>query len=256
MEQESEEYPVEIMPRVGYKRRLNMDSLLKKYPSLMVVRLVEGFVNDYFTTSKDEEKTISDKVFRNSMANLSLNLAGGLFDVSPNGHLRFLPSGSIVKVWEGGEIEKIQWQKDINYHVYDNCFGVCFMVSRIHNRTFPFYKHFDSKEERDAYAREVDNIAYDGNMIEDAAFVGAFKSKKESVRVNPRIRVHHSPTNANYWHMTLDTYRPKDETYINPEDKQDSSDRKMFKALKQDLVQCCTINGTPTYQLNAEDYYK
>lgn len=74
------------------------------------------------------------------------------------------------------------------------------------------------------------------------------------MEVRPRIIVHHSPTNANYWHMTLDTYRPTDMEYVSPTERQNGSDKKMFKALKQDLVQCCMIDELPAYKIDRLDY--
>ena len=83
----------------------------------------------------------------------------------------------------------------------------------------------------------------------DAHVVGAFKDKKSKVSINPRLKVHHSPNNANYWHMTLDTYRPVDKDPVAPGERIDNSDRKMFKALKQDLVQCYDIDKLPGYKI-------
>ena len=54
--------------------------------------------------------------------------------------------------------------------------------------------------------------------------------------------------------MTLDTYRPTDISYIHPEDKQNSGDKKMFKALKQDLLQCYSIDLNPDYRIDLMDY--
>ena len=84
-------YPTEIMPRASYKRRLSIDKLLKMYCGLMVVRQVKGAPDDHMLITENGDKQLRETVFESSMANLSLNLAGGLFDTNKDTHLRFLP---------------------------------------------------------------------------------------------------------------------------------------------------------------------
>ncbi len=140
------------------------------------------------------------------------------------------------------------------YNFYDACFGLCFYVSDIHNRTFPFYKTFNTKEERDEYEVKTIIAKTELGSSYDAKFVGEFKNKKTPVLVKPCIKVHHMPTMVNYWHMTLDTYRPIESHYVESYDKQKNSDKKMFKALKQDLLQRYKINESPCYSIESCDY--
>lgn len=84
MEQKLEPYPTEILPCPAYKKKMEVDQLLAKYPNLLVVRLVEGCVDDYSLKTENGEVILSDRVFKNSLANLSMNLAGGLFDTDCN----------------------------------------------------------------------------------------------------------------------------------------------------------------------------
>lgn len=251
----SDFYPIDILPRFVYKPRLRVNSLLAKYPELLVVRLVNGCPEDFSIETESGEVVLTDKVFTNSMANLSMNLAGGLFDTAPEKHLRFLPAKDVVKPWNGFRFRKNVCSEEGSFQLFFPCFGLCFMVKDIHERTFPYYKHFDTEEERNQYAKEVAEIVKGADGYNDADYVGAFKSKRDLVEVHPRIRVHHSPSNANYWHMALDTYRPNEATFIKPEDGQKSTDKKMFKALKQDLLQNYTINSQPSYRIEACDYY-
>lgn len=251
----SDFYPIDILPRFVYKPRMRVNNLLAKYPELLVVRLVDGNPEDYSIETESGELVLSEKVFKNNMANLSMNLAGGLFDTAPEKHLRFLPVKDLVKPWKGFCVRKNVCSEDDSFQLFVPCFGLCFLVRDIHERTFPYYKHFDTEEERNQYAKEVAEIIKGADGYADADYVGAFKSKKDLVEVHPRIRVHHSPSNANYWHMTLDTYRPNEATYIKPEGDQKSTDKKMFKALKQDLLQNYTINSQPLYRIEESDYY-
>ena len=247
-------YPIEILPRISFKRELSVDSMLAHYAELLVVRMVEGNPDDYSVVFASGEKTLSDKVLKNNMANLSLHLAGGLFHIDK--HLGFLPiSRKAVRKWCGWYVHKDICCDKNSYTYTIHCFGLCFHVKDIHNRTFPFYRHFETVEERNTYAQMAAASNSGKNAIKDADFVGAFETKKKNVEVRPRIKIHHSPTQANYWHTTLDTYRPNESEYVMPGRKQNSADRNMFKALKQDLLQNYTINEQPAYRLKEKDYF-
>lgn len=250
-------YPTEIMPHVSYKRRLRISKLLKKYCGLMVVRQVKGLPDDFMFVTENGGKVLQTTVFDSSMANLSLNLAGGVFDTSNDAHLRFLPlSEDATSLWQGGKINPAIVATEDTYSFTSPCFGLCFLVSKIHDRTFPFYKFFNSKEERDEYAQKVHEATTERKKTYDAHLVSAFKNKKSEVRVYPRIKVHHAPNNANYWHATLDTYRPIDKTPVQPTEVLGNSDRKMFKSLKQDLLQNYSINKLPDYRIRRCTYIK
>lgn len=248
-------YPAEIISNPIYKQRMRTDDLLIKYPRLLVVRQVDGCPEDYFIMTSEGNKELSEKVFKSSLANLSMNLAGGLFDTRSNGHLRFLPATKeAAETWDGGHVPEELYATEDCYNFYETCFGLCFYVCNIHNRTFPFYKHFDSQEERDQYEAKTRAATSESEKEYDAHFVGAFENSRTKVLVKPRIKVNHLPTKVNYWHMALDTYRPTDLEPVHPTERQNASDRKMFKALKQDLMQNYIINLHPEYTIEGCDY--
>ena len=257
MAKSHESYPVRILPHPHYKKKMSLGKLLRSYPELMVVRLVDGVVDDYCDFGPKGERVLTQKVFKNSMANLSLNLAGGLFDTAPTEDLRYLPTKKeATEGWNGQSVPEHLFHSDDCYEVYEPCFGICFHVADIHNRTFPFPKHFDSAQQRDEYAVKAYAATTPEEKEYDAHIVGAFVSNKQNVMVYPIIKVHHSPSMVNYWHMTLDTKRPIDTHYIQPEERQDSSDRKMFKSLKQDLLQHVQIDEIPDYHIAPCHYLK
>lgn len=252
-----EPYPTEILPLASFKKGLNIDNLLKKFDNLMVVRLVEGEVKDYTKETEQGVNVLDERVFTNSMANLSLTLAGGLFDTSSNAHLRFLPVANEAKAsWKGGYVNPKVVSEEESYTITTPCFGLCFYVCEIHNRTFPAYKHFDTAEERDKYAQLALDATTDKEKRYDAHIVGAFENKKNTVTIRPRIKVQHAPTNANYWHVTLDTTRPTDKSPVTPTEKLTNSDRRIFKSLKQHLILHCTVNTKPDYKIPRRFYMK
>ena len=257
MERWHESYPVRILPHPHYKKKMSLDKLLRSYPELMVVRLVDGVIDDYCTIGPKGERVLTQKVFKNSMANLSLNLAGGLFNTAPDSDLRFLPTQKeAVSGWNGEPVSEHLFRSDDCYEKYEPCFGICFHVVEIHNRTFPFPKHFDTAQQRDDYAKKAYAATTPEEKEYDAHIVEAYVSNKQNVLVYPIIKVHHSPSMVNYWHMTLDTKRPIDTHYIQSEERQDSSDKKMFKSLKQDLLQHIQVDEKPNYHISPCHYLK
>lgn len=257
MAKSHESYPVRILPHPHYKKKMSLDKLLRSYPELMVVRLVDGVVDDYCDYGSKGERILTQKVFKNSMANLSLNLAGGLFDTASTGDLRYLPTQKeAAGCWNGEPVPEHLFHSDDSFEVYEPCFGICFHVAEIHNRTFPFPKHFDNAQQRDEYAEKAYASTTPEEKAYDAHIVGAYVSNKQNVLIYPAIKVHHSPSMVNYWHMTLDTKRPIDTHYIQPEERLDSSDKKMFKSLKQDLLQHIQVDAMPNYHISPNHYLK
>lgn len=121
-------YPKEILPHSNYKRRMDVDELLKKYYKLLVVRTVEGCPEDFYMQTENGDKELSDKVFMNNMANLSMNLAGGLFITDSKAHLRFLPTNKEAsEIWESGDIPAELYNSEECYRFFENCFGLCFL---------------------------------------------------------------------------------------------------------------------------------
>lgn len=256
MDLKREPYPIIILPQTKYKKKLCIDRLLDRYAELMAVRLVCGSEEDYMLESESGEKVISDCVFANSMANLSMNLAGGVFDTSADVHLRFLPVSEYgTAPWCGAKVDADSFLAEESYSFNVPCFGLGFLVKDIHDRTFPFHKGFKNQQERDDYAKQVDEATTEKEKRYDANIVGEFK-KNCPVPVRGRIKVHHSPTNGNYWHITLDTYRPNETDFVQPDGKKQSSDKQMFKALKQDLVQRCEVNSSPNYKISKLVYIR
>lgn len=220
----------------------------------MVVRKVDGNPDQVISRGESGEPIVTMTVFNCNMANLSLNLAGGLFNVAPSRDLPYLPvKPEAILPWNGVEPSETLCDK---YNFTAECFGLCFKIREIHRRTFPFLRHFDNQSARDKYAQRLEAAASPVLRKMNAHLVGVFDSKVKKAEVRPRIMVHHSPTMANYWHMTLDTYRPEDNTFVRAEERLSSTDRKMFVSLKQDIVNHCTVNEKPNYKLKRCDYKK
>ena len=255
MELQKRSYPLAIIPTIHFKKNMSVDRLLKAYSNLMVVRLVKGNEANYKKEMDDGEQELSDTVFENSMPNLSMNLAGGRFDTRKDCHLPFLAISDYCSAkWTGKTVNTRAFLQKDNYSDNVPCFGLCFRVGDIHNKTFPFHKGFEKKEERDIFERDVIKATTKWKGSPDARLVGAFVKKSNPVEVHARLLLHHAPINGNYWHVTLDTYRPSETDYVPPRGQRVSSDRKMFKALKQNLLRRYEIDALPGYRI-ANRYY-
>lgn len=246
-------YPKQILPHPSYRRKLGIERLLQAYPDLMAVRKVDGNPQDFIRRGDNGESFILPEVFKGNMANLSMNLAGGLFDVRADKHLSYLPVNEEAKKdWNGSEPSADLTAE----YTCRECFGLCFLIRSIHRRPFPYFRCFENQKSYDEYSAKVEDAAKALNLEKDRLLVGNFISKLNSIELKPYIKVHHSPTNANYWHVTLDTRRPTDTEFIDSEERQTSQDKKMFMYLKQDLVHHCGVNILPNYKLKRYDYKK
>lgn len=251
--QSDKKYPKRVFPRIRFRKILDIDQLLKSYPDFLVVRMVSGSHAEY-TCQVDGDSQFLPKVFGDRMPNLSMNIAGGLFDTDKERHLRFLPNpGPPTEPWLGGVVDRHICDNVDSYRIVSPCFGLCFYARKVHKKTFPFFMHFDSEKQRDDYVTRIESVSRIDEE-KDMKLVGRFNEKEKKAEVHPFIRVNHAPTKANYWHAALDTWRPTD---ISPvQDVCSSTDRKMFSALKQDLLLKCEINAMPGYKIKRRDYIR
>ena len=138
-------YPSKILPHATYRHRLGIERLLANFPDLMVVRMVAGTPLEY-SDEIDGEEVLLPSVFRGNMANLSMNLAGGLFDTARDAHLGFLPkSEEATNPWDYASHSADMLKDEDSYEYCNPCFGLCFRVDDIHWKTFPYLRHFDNQ---------------------------------------------------------------------------------------------------------------
>ncbi len=251
----SECYPRDILPRKEFKRNLNINDLLHLYPKLLIVRRFSGNLSEHIDNTTSGPPVYLPTIFQGNMANLSLNLSGGIFDTNSSQHLRFLPKHTDAsRAWNGEDIPEYLYVPKETYEYNDDCHGLCFFCADVHEQKFPFYRHFATKEERDEFYSKTLKATTDKEKEYDAHIVEAFVNKNKKVVVYPRLKVHHAPTMVNYWHVTLDTYRPTDTEPVSSSEKTNSTDRKMFKHLKMILLKQIMIDKEPDYHLEEKDY--
>lgn len=95
-----EPYPYQILPKKEFFHLMDVKTLLACYPNLAVSRRVSGNVEDAFVPFNGQ-KQLKDSLM-GQVANMSLNLLGGLFDNEK--HLRFCPKQN-VEDWDGQDVD-------------------------------------------------------------------------------------------------------------------------------------------------------
>ena len=244
-------YPIEIIPKATYKTCLNIDDLLSKYRELLVLRLVPGYKKDYLVEGSNSQE-YSEKIFSNTIWNLSMNLLGGKYKFS---HSPFLPLSDAIKDWNGEEVD-ISYYNNL-YKKENSSFFVCFYVKDIHKVTYPFSKTFETQQECDTFKNNASIVLKNNDAINET-IADKFKQNGLTVTVPVFMKIFHRPNFLNYWHVTLDSKRPDNDDYIDPEEKQSSRDKKQMKAFKlhlTHLINQTQIDEVP-YKIKRKDYQK
>lgn len=249
-------YPQHILPREGYVNPLKIDDLLKEHQDLFLVRQLPGNKDNYMHNMEGGGRTLSPKlVFKNqNLANYSLNLSGGKFNTKPKKDLRFLPEATDGGGdWHNGFVSKEICKAQDSYKITEPCCGLIIRARDLHHQTFPSTRSFNNPNEYETYLKEVDQVISIETMLYDKELVGKYNGKKGMVNIKGRVKINHRPTKMNYWHYTMDTYRPNELTPI-MSDQITSRDKRMFEALKQNLLNEVAIDITPDYKIKRKEY--
>ena len=246
-------YPTEILPSTDFVTKLDMNTLMLKYPRLTLARQVSGTLKEYLEEVEGkDEKVLSMRIFSNSMYNLSMNLLGGLFHIEK--HLPFLPKNEkACSPWDGNAINMEDYIGTDYFTETRPCFGIYFQVNDLDGLYVPYRKQFKSQEEFNQYKEQAQTIADHLDIVINQLIVGTFESSKQPTEINARTKVNHSPVQLNYWHMTLDTYLANSENYINGQTKLGNAEKKLLSNLKKILIEKLRIN-TEVEEIEEEDY--
>ena len=214
-------YPIQILPKKEFCHLMDVKALLAYYPNLAVSRRVSGNVEDAFVLFNGQ-KQLKDSLM-GQVANMSLNLLGGLFD--NNSHLKFCPKLDIED-WDGQDVDAQSLEG--KYEIDACCFPIFFMAKDICD--YPFYAPYYFQKEKDA---EVFISSIPEGDIEKK-YTDKF-NKQEPIIVKTHAILKHAPTNFNYWHCVLDSYPNLSAKEAIPTNNKGAAKR-IIKMLKTDLV--------------------
>lgn len=248
-------YPQEILPSTDFVTKLDMDALMLKYSRLTIVRQVEGVLDDFLEEVEGMEvKVLSPKVFSSSMYNLSMNLLGGLFLADK--HLPFLPKGNeACGDWDGNGVNIDDFTGTDFYSETRPCFGIYFYANEVDGLFIPYRKQFKTQEEFNLYKDQVKVVANHLEVEIEKLIVGTFVNSKQPIEIYARTEMNHSPNLLNYWHVTLDTYTPNSQQYLDSRSVS-NPEKKALKTLKNILVDKASINQIEIDTLSEGDYLK
>ena len=121
------------------------------------------------------------------MAGLSLNLLGGYFAES---HLKYVQKGKAASHWIEGTLVKINdLIEDI--FVEESRIPIYLPLFKLHNLQIPFEKNIDQRQLKKLPS---------GLAVE--------MKEKDNYEVEATLKVKHTPTNANFWHVEFELSDP------------------------------------------------
>ncbi len=114
---------------------------------------------------------------------LSLNLLGGLFKISD---LKYVQEGEGRKPWQPATqvyfIDHVE-----NFRVVQPITPIYFLLSEVHDQTFPYYKPTTDKSAKSLFA----TLNLNPPIVEN------------KYKLYGKTEVKHAPNNLNYWHVEI-----------------------------------------------------
>jgi hypothetical protein len=140
-------YPVILLPRISYKRIINIDLLIERQ-QVYIVRRSEKPYSESFYEVGGEYLLREDALNHQHIRGLSLNLLGGLFQ---SVHIKFrtLLKSFASESWNGyTPIFLSEHTKSIE--VLENSYSLYFDANNIHNQKIPY-----NREKTKEFEKEV-----------------------------------------------------------------------------------------------------
>ena len=174
------DYPAQILPRIRFKKEINVD-LLKRQHKLYIVRRSNKDSNNTFTELGllREDAIISSS---SDLADLSMNLLGRRFKSE---FIKYRPKMKTISVepWSGKDRYFICDLKN-EYEIIEPATPVYFKISDLHRITLPY--SMPSTKEMQNLFKNLKHTVIGTTII----------AQGESI-------ITHSPNNLNYWHVEL-----------------------------------------------------
>lgn len=216
-----EPYPNQILPQKEFFRLMDVKALLACYPNLAVSRRVSGNVEDAFVLF-DGQKQLKDSLM-GQVANMSLNLLGGLFD--NDSHLKFCPKQD-VEDWNGQDVDAQSLEG--KYEIDACCFPIFFMAKDICDYPFSAPYYFQKAKDAEVFISSIPV----GDI--EKKYTDEF-NKQNPIIVKTHAVLKHAPTNFNYWHCVLDSYPNLSASEAIPTNNKGAAKR-IIKMLRADLI--------------------
>lgn len=199
---ETEEYPLELIPLPEYRRMINITSAINASYPLFVGRRMSGVVQDFVEIDDDLfliPSTLYDELC-NQVPDMSMNM---LTTISKVDYLKWQQVKPASDDWDGNEINVEEFKDFVSF--VSPSYAIIYKASNLHNIHIPYKKSFNSKNEYEAGKKYIDHV----EELIDKNF-----QKGNEYDFTAISKLEHKPTNMNYWHVTLDVYESDKDTFL------------------------------------------
>lgn len=180
-------YPIEIIPKSYYSRRIDLEKVLAHSGCFYVCRTVYSPIEDIISEDFDGNKILDIDAFKEHVVGLSVNMMGGHYNES---HLVYFtrmkhPSS---EDWKGQTIKLTDFVGGFDRH--PQAYPIYYSSEVLHRQPVrhSFFKPDKGRKQslKESFGDSCDEIFGD------------------EWRTQCEIFIAHKPTNLNYWHMQLE----------------------------------------------------
>lgn len=208
------EYPIRILPKKEYVKRINVCDLYTSCKEAILIRRLD--CEEYPFHCIGGRKILNEGVINDDVLDWSTNLLGGEFKIEDIGWRQI---GKGITEWNDGDIKICDYNE--SYELTKSKYFIFIPLCRFHNQVIPYKRKFGSRKDLEQYIKKTDEI---NNNVSTQ-----WKAEDE-FECHAYITVEHKPIVLNYWHMTIEI-TPRDFDSPMPRDgKNNKSLKKRIKA--------------------------
>lgn len=236
----------EIAPRRGFRVRLDIKTLLTKYPEMTVMRQINKPASEVVDDSSQENgvRKLKQEAFSGvTLEEMSTNLLGGLF-LDKHFNVRCKNDKSTTD-WNGERMNGFTFE-DADYAILDPCVIACFRIRNLVNLEFPYEIQIQNPEQEQKILDETTRIRLKENREIKKSILRNVEGKDDMKEGDGWVKVRHSPVFSNYWHVVVDSYpmdseRPFLHNQVDENGKRKNRTGLQKRAMRSFKFQLCQI---------------
>lgn len=186
-------YPSSLIPHKGLKKEISIDDILKEANNFGLARRVEKDIEEYIVDMGDNMYILSLAYKQDHIKDpidMSMNI---LTTSSSLKDAKFVQTRKpSCESWNGTNVDIDSCKNLLRFN--SECHILVYNASNLHNKPGQYTRKYN---DRNSY--DIDRAI----LTIDEVF-----SKNNNYQRNFQIRLHHKPTNCNYWHITLEILAP------------------------------------------------
>lgn len=220
-------YPKCMFPYKGLRSSIDMGELAQLEQDVALVRRIEHRSISIIEDMGDGLMVISPKIMLEMLAD-AVDMSMNIYSVDcPVEYYHYIqPSQPACAKWDGKNVDIESCNGHVDY--MEDCFSIIYPMSKLYNKPGSYKRTYPDAS---SYKKDYELI----NGVKDV--VDASFSRNTVYPRNYKLLVSHHPTNANYWHVTLDIYAPSMATRPIKKKPQDGKPKWMFEGESSILLQ-------------------